>query len=246
MDSTDTRPWHPCDDGIDLLAKALEEFTDASVVGIRERLCIPSECPSRILTRELWQPGMGARTRSAGRQEMVRRWLQFNGFGDDATEVDQSLKDIPERLRQWEEEAREDVPDPDSIRVFSDEMCDRYDVIVAEAADTADYLRQLAAMVRAKLKDKAEAAGRQQYLAEDFTPPLPKAEIKRVLRLVDNRLWQQWLKERQGALAPASGGTVTRARFLKVNLASPELPDNERALLTGLQEKRSGLGEQEK
>ncbi len=168
-------PWHPCDDGLIPIAEALERCSAASVSDLPERIRYQSTCPSHKLCEEI-NGSILDRHGAPPRVEMVRRWLQTNGLVEDAKELKSRWVRIFRRFQRWEEAARYDIAPFGSYTLFrSDSTHEGYCHVIELIDDMADWCRQLAWMLRAKL----EAAGRRQ--ADREAPADPGITAKDVI-----------------------------------------------------------------
>lgn len=182
--------WNPCK-SISAIAEACERLDPYR--GLPDNLRSESTRPSSELANVFTAPCRGPASKTAGRREMVRRWLQFNGFQADADEFDRRLRDSLDRLRTWEQDAHESAVfnGPDFREqlaaghlVFTrdwigQELCDQLDDITDELAGTADYLRQLSAMI----PDPKRATNEMQ-------PTTPKASDIEYTKPKTLREWQ--------------------------------------------------------
>jgi hypothetical protein len=146
-------PWHPCDDGLIPMAEALERCSRASVLDLPERIKYQSTAPSHVLGREINSQTTLPGLKAPPRVEMVRRWLQTNGLAPDGQELQRRWVRISRGLQRWEQAARRDIAPPKSNAMFcSETTCDDYYRVIELVDDMADWCRQLAWMLTARLK----------------------------------------------------------------------------------------------
>ncbi|MFG0328575.1 MAG: hypothetical protein ACF8PN_01640 [Phycisphaerales bacterium] len=193
-------PWHPSVDALEPMADAVEALIKAPVVDLPEDVRFGSTRPSSRLANELNLPGMGRGTRSASRREMVRRWLQTNGFDSDSRELEQRLTELLDRLRAWEDQARRQVEsrEPECqlresrgehvelVDRLGEETCAAFDEVIGLAANLADYMRQLSAMVRAKISRSLGASGKITVIGEADNPPSQLVWLATAMLLVQD------------------------------------------------------------
>jgi len=170
-------PWHPGRDGLLPIAQALEQFVKFEVGQLPTAVQYESTSPSHLPGLALSGPGRGP----VGRVEITRRWLQANGYAADAAELASRVAEILARLRAWEATARRqvawraaDLADPTSaepIALLGEDARDEYEAVCDAATYTADYVRQLAAMVSAKLAAKLVEP---EPAAKPAEPPKPR------------------------------------------------------------------------
>lgn len=94
--------------------------------------------------------------------ETCRRWLELNISIDYAKVFSDRVMTFIERLREWERDAKRD-PDPYGHKVsryvvFCLLERDNLNDLLEEAKSQADYLRQMSAMLRSKLRREAETS----------------------------------------------------------------------------------------
>lgn len=105
----------------------------------------------------------------SGLREAVRRWLQMFVNQSVADEFDSRITRVLDSLRKWETDARiraeathqltaDERRRGELIDIFGEPLCDRFNEIIDDAQYTADYIRQLAWMVKAKLDAQAKEA----------------------------------------------------------------------------------------
>ena len=146
-------PWHPCDDGLIPIAEAVERFCAASVRDLPERIKCQITSPSYVLAGDANRNAAGPGVKAPPRVEMVCRWLTTNGYVADGMELHQRWPKLIDDLKQWEEGARCDTAPIGSNSLFASESTQsEYCRIVDSAHEFADWCRQLASTVRAKLK----------------------------------------------------------------------------------------------
>jgi hypothetical protein len=188
--------WHPCDDGLDPIAEALEKFARIQVFDLPAILKKGGVSPGRRLEMALREGGQHL---SWGRREMVRRYLQTTGYIADSRELEGRLQGILDHVEEWETAAREDpctddngdyseyapgdmpddevfhlrLPDEDVyIGLPGEKLWEFHRQMTYSAQHAADYVRQLSGMIRAKLTavpDKGQAPAALPLLQLDPT-----------------------------------------------------------------------------
>jgi hypothetical protein len=169
--STKATDWHPSDDGLDQIAAALEAFAQASHPQ-RDLLMIHSTCPSNQLASEVFRTMDSQGNQAPPRLEIIRRWLQFNNRSADAVELDQTVRAVIELVKGWEVRALDpqgadlpDANDPDDSEAstgYSRRVWDDFYAVQDQATFAADYVRQLAWMIRNAADVKQQSAQPQQ------------------------------------------------------------------------------------
>ena len=145
--------WHPCDDCIDAIKRALDELAEVAVPG-PDVFGYTSTCYSNRL---------GNAYQSADR-ELGRLWLASFLSPYIAGEFSERLQSVYDDLRNWEERAQHladprDWPNPDEPDDVNDQtglsrrLWDAFIEIQDQAAFTAQYLGKLSAIIRAKMKE---------------------------------------------------------------------------------------------
>ena len=142
-------PWHPCDDCIDKLASALEDFAGpSSSLPKHDDLDYLSTKPSTRLLNAY----------ADAEYERGRRWIEFCLSPANAQAFVEQVQTPLRELREWERRVASTAP-PDretddlgeANTGYRREVLEAFLGVQDKAAYSADYLRQLAAMIRAKL-----------------------------------------------------------------------------------------------
>lgn len=177
-----SRPWHPVIDGIAPIINAIEQLEQTNIPGLADSLTYTSTRPSYEL-----QDGMMPGT-APSFPEMVRRWLQFNGFSDDAKELNDRISRLFRSLRIWEEETFAEVQwrrsgDEDlkwdrmePIEKMGEKACEGWNAMLDEGARTRDYLQQLASMMQGKL-NASQHMGESNQSDPGLSDPMPRKVI---------------------------------------------------------------------
>jgi len=185
-----SQPWHPCTDGLDPIADALDRIVDSNrkdsffdYLQLPEQLEYYGTRPSSRFADIIGAPGFGTtRSNSANRLDTTQRWLQTAGFVADSAELVERVRSVRTRLSEWEDKAREraswnrmdiELRKEDEPGYFANlddwfgsDMKEPLNDILDAATDTLYYVRQLAATIRGKLdaaaNDESRAASRQR------------------------------------------------------------------------------------
>lgn len=143
------KPWHPCDDCIDKIKQALQEFVNSEVPG-PEVYGYTMTAPSGCL----------GRAHHFADIEMGRLWLSFNISQSVADEFQERTKSILPQLVAWEDRAitlkdPRDWPDKDDTDDARTGLSRRLFVAFTEIQDEAEYvigyLTKLGVLIRSKL-----------------------------------------------------------------------------------------------
>ncbi len=139
--------WHPCDDCLDPLAKALREFGWKGGRGLAERLTDTGTRWSFDIERS------PRRVRATPGIEVCRRWLEQHISVEYSKVFHERVATFFQKLRAWEQEAARDPGrDEDELSRetgFCQHLRDGFDDVKADALELADYLQQMAAMITA-------------------------------------------------------------------------------------------------
>jgi hypothetical protein len=163
------------------MAEALERCSKASVTDLPERIKYGSTCPSHVLCGDI-NGRLLPEWSNPPRVEMVRRWLQTNGFAPDANELKRRWHRIFRRMRRWEQAARQEIALPQSNALFRSEATrDDYYRVIALVDDLADWCRQLAWMIASRLKTQQPKATEAVSEAPGERQEIPPAHIDAAL-----------------------------------------------------------------
>ncbi len=167
------KPWHPCDDGIDPIVKAIIHVLQDPVPNRWEQLHYHASRPSSELDSVLIAPATG-RLRAGSRLGTLLTTLRLGGYGEIAREVDDRLKALLTHIREWENAEWHRAEWEETRHCFGPDF-----ELRLEGAELVEFLRQIAAWIRSKLSQKAGNADQQadaDATAEpDLTPAVRKA-----------------------------------------------------------------------
>lgn len=177
------KPWHPCDDCLDRLADALQRFERCSVRELPKRL-------ENLTTR--WSTEItDAVPRYAGQSGIVvcRGWLELHVSVDYANVFADRVENFLQHLRDWEREAHRTPLDYSEdgeggkgrIAVH---LRERFDGICDEATMLANYVKQMSAMLRPKVRIGPASASKARDTPEVPPHGVSGAPADREVRMI--------------------------------------------------------------
>ena len=162
--------WQVCRDGLKPLIQAVSRLEEPDIGKLVEWFRAGAH-PFSGLHDDLINVSLktwlfaGTRTQTSSRREMVRQWLQSNGYEADAREFDTRLRNLIDHLKKWELTATHEADRRKSIWKAKDEAgeflellfiidesgCEALNDVAGEASETRNYLWQLDRSIQDKL-----------------------------------------------------------------------------------------------